>query len=44
MTWREKTIIRILLLIAHMFAKDASLAGELTSLASHISVWTPEVK
>lgn len=43
MTWREKTIIRILLLIARMFADD-KLATEIQHLSSHINVWVPEIK
>lgn len=44
MSWREKTVIRILLIIARMFVADGATGEELKHLASHINVWTPEVK
>lgn len=42
MTWREKTIVRILLIIATMLAEDATLAQEIRNLSSHVSVHAPE--
>ena len=41
MTWREKTIARILLILAGMLAEDATLAQELRHLSSHIGVNAP---
>lgn len=37
MTWKEKTIARILLLIARMLAEDSAIADELRHLSNHIS-------
>jgi hypothetical protein len=37
MTWKQKTLIRILLLIAKMFAEQPWVA-ELNALANHIQV------
>lgn len=42
MTWKEKTIVRILLLVARMLAEDSELREELQNLANHISVWGKE--
>ena len=42
MTWKEKTVIRILLLVAKMLAADEWKA-EIKELATHISVNAPEV-
>lgn len=43
MTWREKTLVSILLLVARIVAAgvgefDPALAADLKSLATHISV------
>jgi hypothetical protein len=37
-TWKEKTIARILLLIARMLTDDADLTAELKALSNHIGV------
>jgi hypothetical protein len=37
MTWREKTIARILLIIAGMLAEDDKLRDELRHLSNHIN-------
>lgn len=42
MTWREKTIATILLLIARMLADDPAIAADLKTLATHISVYGPK--
>ena len=38
MTWRERTVAVILLIIARMVSDDESLSAELKTLANHISV------
>lgn len=38
MTWREKTIARILLLIARMLCDDPELQTDLKNLSTHIHV------
>jgi len=40
MTWREKTIARLLLLIARMLCEDSEIAAELKYLSAHISTST----
>ena len=42
MTWREKCVIRILLLVAKIVAADEDLATEIRHLANHISTWAPK--
>jgi hypothetical protein len=37
MNWKQKTVIRILLLIARIINGDEWLADEIKSLANHIS-------
>jgi hypothetical protein len=37
MSWKQKTVARILLLVARMINEDNWLAEELKSLSSHIS-------
>ena len=44
MTWREKTIIRILMFIAGMMAESDEVKKELSNLATHISVNCAERK
>jgi hypothetical protein len=39
MTWREKTVIRILLIIAGLLAEDAALSREIQALANHVAVY-----
>lgn len=39
MTWKEKTIVRILLIIAKMLAEDPQTELEIKQLAAHVSVW-----
>jgi hypothetical protein len=41
MTWKQKTVIRILLIVAEMLA-DAEWRKEVRTLATHISVNAPE--
>lgn len=36
-TWREKVVVRILLVIAEMFCKDAEQVKGIRSLNAHIS-------
>lgn len=43
MTWREKTLIRILLFVARIVAPD-TFRSEVQNLANHISVHAPEVE
>lgn len=42
MSWREKTIVAILLIVARMLVEDDVLSRELKALANHISVWAPK--
>ena len=42
LTWRQKTVIRILMLVAHIVAEDADTKKELQAVANHISVWSPK--
>lgn len=42
MTWLDRTIIKILLIIAKMMARSPELTKELETLATHISVWCPK--
>ncbi|HEY1462530.1 MAG TPA: hypothetical protein VGF44_03840 [Terriglobales bacterium] len=37
MTWKHKTGIRILLLVAEMMLEDSEIKKEIRSLATHIS-------
>ena len=38
MSWREGIVIRILLMVARMFADDLQLRQDIQALANHISV------
>jgi hypothetical protein len=38
LTWREKTLIRILLIVAAMFADETEVKRAVKELATHISV------
>lgn len=38
MSWKEKTIARILLILARMMSEDVWLKRELETLSTHISV------
>lgn len=42
MTWREKVVVQILLIIARMLADDEQVRREIKTLATHISVNAPE--
>lgn len=42
MTWREKLVARILLLIAQMVADDPGVRQELKNLSVHIGINAPE--
>lgn len=37
MTWREKTVIRILLLVAELISPDEKMAKECKTLSNHIT-------
>lgn len=37
MSWKQKTVIRILMLIARMYAEDDDLKKQLETLACHLS-------
>lgn len=38
LTFRERTVVLILLLVARMFADDPAMGGEIKALANRISV------
>lgn len=38
LTFRERTVVLILLLVARMFADDPALGGEIKAIANRISV------
>lgn len=38
LTWKEKTVIRILLVVARIVAENKELKDEITTVANHISV------
>jgi hypothetical protein len=40
--WREKSVIRILLLVAKIIAGNDELSQQIQHLANHISAWAPE--
>lgn len=42
MTWREKVVARILLLVAQMLCDDPLLRDAVKHLSNHISVNAPE--
>lgn len=42
MTWREKLVARILLLVAQMVADDPAVRQEIKHLAAHVGVHAPE--
>ena len=42
MTFREQMVVRILLLVARIFAEDPTLQTEIKQLATHISVNAPK--
>ena len=42
MTWKEKTVVAILLLVARMLAEDTVIADEIKKLAINISVYAPK--
>jgi hypothetical protein len=37
MTWKQKTVVRILLMIARIISEDEALAADLQHLSNHIS-------
>jgi hypothetical protein len=41
-TWREKVVVSILLLVARMLCDDAGFADEIKTLATHVSVNAPK--
>lgn len=43
MTWKEKMVVRILMLVAQLLSPE-SWAKEVSSLATHLSVHIPEPK
>lgn len=42
MTWREKLVARILLIVALLVADDPAVRQEIKHLSSHIGVHAPE--
>lgn len=42
MTWREKCVVRILLLVARIVADDEALQTEIQHLSNHIGVHAKE--
>ena len=44
MTWREKTVARILLIVAKMVARDPATVKDIEQLSSHISVGVPKAE
>lgn len=42
LTFRERTVILILLLVARMFCDDEAMSGEIKALATRISVHKSE--
>jgi hypothetical protein len=40
MNWKQKTVVRILMIVARMVAEDEWLKDELKNLANHISIGT----
>ena len=42
MTWREKVLVKVLLIVARIFADDPEIALEVKNLSTHISVHAPE--
>ena len=44
MTWREKTLVHILLLVARIFADDPMIADEIKKLSTHVAVNAPKPK
>jgi hypothetical protein len=44
MTWKDKLIARLLLLLATMLADDPMLKDELHKIATHISVNAPKIE
>lgn len=42
MTWREKLVVHILLLVARMVADDAAIADEIKKLSTHVAVNAPK--
>lgn len=39
MTFREKTVVAILLLVARLLCDDESMSGEIKSIATRVSVY-----
>jgi hypothetical protein len=44
MSFREQMVVRILLLVARIFADDDAVEKEIRNLAAHISVHAPKAK
>lgn len=42
MTWREKLVARLLLLVARMVCDDPAIRQEIQTIATHINVKAPE--
>lgn len=38
LTWREKTVIRILTIVALMLSQDEAISKEIRALATHVAV------
>lgn len=44
MTWREKVVVQILLLVARVLADDAVLADEIRKISNHVTVNAPRAE
>lgn len=44
LTFRERTVVLILLLVARMFTDDPAMGGEIKALANRISVYREDSK
>lgn len=44
LSFRERTVVLILLLVARMFVDDPAMGGEIKALANRISVYNEEAK
>lgn len=44
MKWREQIMVKILLLVARIFADDPIIAQEIRNISNHIGVNAPKVE
>jgi hypothetical protein len=42
-TWREKIVVHLLLLVARMLADDPAIAADIKALSNKVSVEAPKV-